>query len=156
MGSSLRRHLCTYSTAFFVFLIATAPSAAVVPHLACCSNNSLKLFMLFHNEWKINTCLIWGNEIMALCCTRHPLQRPDIAKLLSELARGRGLNDSAVANGELGLNTPSVFYTYRRRDPCISSKWTSQGAPFILAGRNLVTAEWSSVMQGVSSRSSGV
>lgn len=59
---------------------------------------------------------------MAFCCTLHPLRRSDVAKLLSELACGRGLNDSVVTNGLLGLNTLSVFYMYSRRDPCISSK----------------------------------
>lgn len=104
---------------------------------------SPSLFMFFHNEWKINTCLIWGIKkwpllpMASVVTTWH-------CQIAVRTCNPRGMNDSNIMNGRVGLNTSACFIGVRI-GTCVylPNKWIRLPIHSARLHRhNLVSAEW--------------
>lgn len=66
------------------------------------------LFMSFCNEWKINTCLIWGIKKWPLLPAASVVTAWH-CQIAVRTCNPRGMNDSNIKNGRVGLNTSPCF-----------------------------------------------
>ncbi len=118
------------------------PQKQSVWHLAWRSEIPF-IFMFFCNEWKINTCLIWGIKERPLL----PMASAVTAwhcQIAVRTCNPRGMNDSSIKNGRLGLNTSACFIGVHT-GTCVylPNKWIRLLIHSAQLHRhNLVSTEW--------------
>lgn len=89
---------------------------------------SPSLFMLFHNEWKINTCLIRGIKEWPLLPVAS-VATAWYCQIAVRTGNPGGMSDGNIKNGRVGLNTSACFIGVRSAT-CVYllNKWISRAA----------------------------